>query len=205
MPHTIRSSNNLLIPNHFTLCESNEYFELENFPFITITRGLSTSEQQRECIDEYRDDEELVDKLAHSHLMGDDVFEMWVGSKLAGLCKCDLKESSQQNGEVFITNVLRLEHYLSGVFLLKKYRNIGLGSYFSIEIGSLLWSNLSGLFLTEIYNQITQVDVYVYSEYTSLEGEGFHEILLSGLTCEYMRKKLKSLGVELVVTNDSSI
>jgi hypothetical protein len=205
MPHMTRSSNNSLIPNHFTLCESNEYLEHENFPFITITRGLSTSEQQRECIDEYRDDEELGDKLAHSHLMGDDVFEMWIGSKLAGLCKCDLKEIFQQNDEVITTKNLHLEHYLSGVFLLKKYRNNGLGAYFSSEIGDLLWNNLSGLFLTETYNQITHVDVFVYSEYTSLEGEGFHEILLSDLTCECMRKKLKSLGVELVVTNDSSI
>jgi len=194
-----------LIANHQAISSTNDF--LDN-TLITLTRGMSTIQQQMDCYNQMSNKEALV---GSDSVMGDDSFELWYKRELIGLCQFAEQvedslyqiENYKDDDIGFDQNTLYFKNDLSGVFILPKYRNQGLGDFMASRIGATLFHNLMGTLHLIEFSHINNVSFHCTADYESEGGQAFHETLLQDFSGSYLKRQLKDLGVECDIEIDA--
>jgi hypothetical protein len=195
-----------LIANKQAISSTNDF--LDN-TLITLTRGMSTIQQQIDCYNQMSNKEALV---GSDSVMGDDSFELWYKRELIGLCQFAeqaqdsiyQKESCEDDDDIeFDQNTLYIKNDLSGVFILPKHRNQGLGDFMASQIGVILFHNLMGTLHSIEFSHINNVSFHCTADYESAGGQAFHETLLQDFSGNYLTQQLKDLGVECDIEIDA--
>lgn len=157
---------------------------------IVITQGISRAKQRNKFCTQYEKLEKSSDVINKNFYATKNSLEMWHDGELIGLCLFNIsikdseavalhsgKEPSEEDKK---DSQLHISTNLKGVVILQKYRDNGYSEYFRIVIRDLIFSAYSTLCLANP-KKFDFVDIYAYSDYTSVKGEYFHEQLFTEL------------------------
>lgn len=131
-----------------------------------------------------------------SHLFLDkDCHELWVNSKLIGLCSLSTSVGHQSVASMLHTT-------LSGIFIHKQYRGYGLGSTFIQS----LWTDLEACYTATISQAVSSgaknIEVYLNADFETEEGAAVFGLLEAYLKA-FVKNAQLAFKTEITLTVDA--
>jgi predicted acetyltransferase len=125
--------------------------------------GSATDEQKRAALNTlHRGD----DRLNRDYFLSQDSHEIWVGSKLIGLCNLQTSVSEIEDETVCVNTTL------NAIFILKRYRGHGMGSMFIQAILKDLRAGYTAEISASAKAGAKKFLVILYADFESEEGAG---------------------------------
>lgn len=124
--------------------------------------GTATNEQKRAALNTLH---RGGDHLNRNYFLSQDCHEIWVGSKLIGLCNVQTKVRELVDGEGYLNTTL------DAIFILKRYRGHGMGSMFIQTILKDLRAGYTAEISTLAKAGVKRFSVILNADFESEEGE----------------------------------
>lgn len=125
--------------------------------------GTATNEQKRAALNTLH---RGGDRLNRDYFLSQDCHEIWVGSKLIGLCNVQTSVSDIEDEAVYVNTTL------NGIFILKRYRGHGMGSMFIQTILKDLRAGYAAEISALAKAGAKKFSVILYADFESEEGAG---------------------------------